>query len=111
MTILDYQAIEADVNKIATIPFLGREGTIDTVTLINQETKSSDNVGFSVSGNIITVSFIDIWEYLEIDSSISMVLKSAGKSLYRDIIIFDGRLDTQEDYSENEESDTGYVFG
>ena len=39
------------------------------------------------------------------------IFNTSGDIIYRDIVVFEGRLDSNSDYTQNEGDDSGYVFG
>ena len=111
MTILDYNQIDTDLDKLVSIPFIGRSGSISSVVLINKDTKEEYTPTYVESTNEVTVDFSSFWADLTIDTILSIIVKGVSNNLYRDIVVFNGRIDTKLDYTQNEQSGTGYVFG
>lgn len=112
MTILNYT--DAIANGFAILHFTGRDGSISKVVLTNQESKKKHEVGFELFGGYVQFGFRAFIEAEDItnDSTFSIELLGDGDECrYRDIVVFEGRMDTQSDYTENTESGTGYVFG
>lgn len=112
MTILNYT--DVITNKYGILHFTGRDGSISKVVLTDQESKKEYEVGFQLFGSYVQFNFNDFTNSGEVtkDSSYSIKLISTrDKCIYRDIIVFEGRMNTQSDYTENTESGTGYVFG
>ena len=124
MTILNYESLLSSVT-ITLSEVVGRQQLgMYEADFINQETKERFTIPVTRSvfnppfGDPIiglpTVLMTDIINSVgfNINSTFSITVKSQlNEVIYRDIIVFDGRLDTQSDYTENEESGTGYVFG
>jgi hypothetical protein len=112
MTILRYK--EVITNEYGILHFTGRDGSISKVVLTNQESKTEHEVDFELFASYVQFSFRDfiITGDITNDSTFSIkLLSSRDECRYRDIIVFEGRMDTQSDYKENTESGTGYVFG
>lgn len=112
MTILNYE--EVTTNGYGILHFTGRDGSISKVVLTNQESKKVYEVPFVLYGSYVQFGFADVIGGQDItnDSTFSIkLLGSEDKCRYRDIVVFEGRMDTQSDYTENTESGTGYVFG
>ena len=111
MTILDYNQIDTDLDKLVSIPFIGRSGSISSIVLINKDTKEEYTPTYTESADGVTVDFSSFWADLTIDTILSIIVKGVSNNLYRDIVVFNGRIDTKLDYTQNEQSGTGYVFG
>ncbi len=111
MTILDYNQIDISRDKLVLIPFIGRDGFISSIVLINKDTKEEYTPAYTESTDGVTVDFSSFWSDLNIDTILSIVVKGSSNNLYRDIVVFNGRIDTKLDYTQNEKSGTGYVFG
>ncbi len=112
MTILNYT--DAIANERGTLHFTGRDGSISKVVLTNQESKREVEVLFQLFSGYVQFDFGKFIEAEDItnDSTFSIELLGDGDECrYRDIVVFEGRMDTQSDYTENTESGTGYVFG
>jgi hypothetical protein len=112
MTILNYT--DAITNGYGILHFTGRDGSISKVVLTNQESKKEYEVQFQLFGGYVQFGFREFTDTEDItnDSTFSIkLLGASNKCRYRDIIVFEGRMDTQSDYTENTESGTGYVFG
>lgn len=112
MTILNYK--EVITVGYGVLHFTGRDGSISKVVLTNQESKREHEVLFDLFPSYIKFDFRRFIETEDItnDSTFSIKLLGAnGECIYRDIVVFEGRMDTQSDYTENTESGTGYVFG
>ena len=112
MTILNYE--DTTQTRFGTVHYTGRNGSVNEVILTNKESKKSLSVSFTDSGTSLLVDlggFIDASD-INKDSSFSIEINnSVGFSLYRDIVVFEGRVNGKLDYTQNEESGTGYVFG
>lgn len=112
MTILNYE--DTIQTRFGTVYYTGRDASINEVILTNKESKSSYSVSFTDFSTSLYVDFGSFIDALDInkDSTFSIsFLSSDGLSLYRDIVVFDERIDSKSDYTQNEESGTGYVFG
>ena len=110
MTILNYT--ETKENGYFEIHYTGRDGFVTKALVTNQETKQEYlQVATVQSEGVVRVGeakdmFLDKDNTLTVD-----LLTTEGYLIYSDIIVFEGRMDTQSDYTENTESGTGYVFG
>lgn len=112
MTILNYT--DAITNKFGILHFTGRDGSISKIVLTNQESKKEYEVSFQLFGGYVQFGFSDFIDEEDItnDSTFSIKLLGAGDDcIYRDIIVFEGRMNTNLDYSESTNTETGYVFG
>jgi len=112
MTILNYTNSIKD--EFAVLHFTGRDYSINGVLLTNQESKKEYNVGFEALPSSVKFSLTEVIAEGDItkDSTFSIkLLASQGKRVYMDIIVFSGRIDAKLDYTQNENSETGYVFG
>lgn len=112
MTIITYSTF---INSI-TIPFIlrGDDAEVIGAKVRNQETKESIDVlvgaGTVVSSDSFKVSVADILTGINENTTFSVELYDGdGNPLYRDIVVFDERLDTESDYEQNDE-DNEYVF-
>jgi hypothetical protein len=112
MTILNYTDVID--SGFGILHFTGRDGSISKVVLTNQESKKEYEVQFQLFGGYVQFGFREFTDTEDItnDSTFSIeLLGDEDKCRYSDIIVFEGRMDTQSDYTENTESGTGYVFG
>lgn len=112
MTILNYEDTIQD--RYGTVYYTGRDASVNQVVLTNKESKVSISVGFTDFSTSLYVNFGYFIDSSDIkkDSTFSInFLSDDGLSLYRDIVVFDERIDSESDYTQNEESVTGYVFG
>ncbi len=112
MTILNYTDTIRD--EYAILYFTGRDYTIAEVVLTNQESKKEYSVVFLESSNSVQFDIRKLIQDEDISNDSTLLIKlvdSEGRYIYTDIVVFEGRINTQLDYTEDEESDTGYVFG
>ena len=112
MTILNYT--DVITNRYGILHFTGRDGSISKVVVTNQESRKEYEVGFQLFASYVQFGFSDFIDSEDItnDSTFSIKLLGSGnKCRYRDIIVFEGRVDNVSDYQQNEETNTGYVFG
>ena len=112
MTILNYT--ETIKNEYAILYFTGRDYSIDRVVLTNQESKKEYDVGFEPFPSSVQFGLREAMSEDDAnnDSTFSIkLIDSKGRLIYTDIVVFEGRINTQLDYTEDEESNTGYVFG
>ena len=112
MTILNYDTV-LETQKVF-INFTGRDVDILNVKIVNQETKTVyDDVAFTQNFESVilfypTQSMID---GMTKESTLSAVLSGLNDEvIYRDIIVFEGRVESKNDYKENQSDNTGYVF-
>ena len=55
---------------------------------------------------------IDLGDSFDKEKTLSVeIFNTSGDIIYRDIVVFEGRLDSNSDYTQNEGDDSGYVFG
>jgi len=110
MTILNYT--ETTGNGYFDIHYTGRDGLVTKALVTNQETKQEYlQVATVQSESVVRVEGArDMFSGK--DNTFTVDLRTTeGYTIYSNIIVFEGRMDTQSDYTENTESETGYVFG
>jgi hypothetical protein len=109
MTILNYTKVTE--RGYFDIHYTGRDGFVTKALLTNQETKQEYLEVATVQGEGV-VRVGEVRMLLGKDNTFTVDLfTTEGYLIYSDIIVFEGRMDTQSDYTENTESGTGYVFG
>ncbi len=109
MTILNYTKT-TEIGYF-DIHYTGRDGLVTKALLTNQETKQEYLEIATVQGEGV-VRVGEVRMLLDKDNTFTVDLfTTEGYLIYSDIIVFEGRMDTQSDYTENTESGTGYVFG
>ena len=112
MTIFDYDSL-----PIISVPFILRDADniADSVLVVNQETKETATLIIDDTSVFYDGYFtIDITELLTgVDENTSLTvsaLDTDGNPIYRDIVVFEQRLDTASDYEQNDETGE-YIFG
>lgn len=110
MTILNYT--ETTGNGYFEVHYTGRDGFVTKALITNQETKQEYLQIATVQGDGVVRVEEARGMFLSKDDTLTVdLLTSNGDLIYSDIIVFEDRMDTQSDYTENTESGTGYVFG
>lgn len=110
MTIFDYTSLPTIV-----VPFILRDiGSPTGVYVTNQETKErifceANDTSVFLDG-YFTIDITELIDGVDINTSLLvMVVESDGNPLYRDIVVFEDRIDTELDYEQND-TDNEYVF-
>lgn len=111
MTVANYNASIS--NNSIRVNHTGRDGSIRVVKMINQETKKVYFLDFTKSTGEVNIDITPlIDDQVNKDNTFSVILLDiSNNSIYRDILVFDGRVDSVSDYKQDEGTDTGYVFG
>jgi hypothetical protein len=111
MTIFDYTNLPT-----ISVPYILRDADNIAVTVMvtNQETKESASLPVDDTSVFYDGYFtIDVTELLagvnENTTFLVSVLDVDSKPIYRDIVVFEQRLDTVSDYEENDETGE-YIF-
>jgi hypothetical protein len=99
---------------ILTIYKTGRDYTITSILIINQETRNKYTLteNYSENGNILTIDLTLSGLLAEIkdNTAISVICYNGTDIIvYRDIVVFNGVLNTEGDYEQLPSSDE-YVF-
>lgn len=110
MTILNYTTTTG--NGYFEMYYTGRDGVVTKALVTNQETKQE----YLQTATVQSKGVVRVGEartmFSDKDNTFTVdLLTTEGGLIYSDIIVFEGRMDTQSDYTENTESGTGYVFG
>lgn len=111
MKILDYDSTVA--SELIFYDFVGRRklGSPISALVINQETKEEFLLPVDETTFSIPLTDVINGKSFNRNSTFSIVyLAEFGGVIYRDIIIFNDRLDTQQDYTQDNSKDTEYIF-
>jgi len=106
----------ADINSlpVITLNVTGREGSGTSVTVIDQESKESTQVSnFTyIQGESLTFSIEDqiFVDRLEKNSTLSVILYDNTIPLYRDIVRFNGELNTANEYTQYNNEDDYFIY-
>lgn len=111
MTIFDYGNLPT-----ITINYILRDEDNEAVgvNVKNMETKEStyctvDDTSFFYDG-YFTIDVTEIQSGINVNSTLLVsAIDSDGNPIYRDIVIFDDRMDTEADY-EQDDTDDEYIF-
>jgi len=111
MTVANYNTSIS--NNAIKVNYTGRDGSIRVVKMINQETKKVYFLDFVKDISSVEIDIRPlIDDNVNKDNTFSLILLDiSNNSIYRDILVFDGRVDNVSDYKQDEETNTGYVFG
>ena len=112
MTILDYNTINQITDKMVNIPLIGRSGVIQSVTILNKETKEEYIVGFTEPDEGgLQLDLTPFWSSLAVESTLSLIVKGDNLVLFRDIIVFRDSLGTEENYNQYNTDERYFIYG
>lgn len=113
MTIANLQSVISN-SGLLDVYFTGRDLVLSSVDVTKQETRVAyKGLPFTlVSSGRVEIDITPIIkDGLTIESTLTLVMRdSLNKSIYRDIIVFEGRVNSTNDYEQTEGGDNGYIF-
>ena len=114
MTIENFE--QALSNTYINIAVSARGGDISRSTIrIKELDVVFENISSVQEGVFVKIDItelIDLGDSFDKEKTLSVeIFNTSSDVIYRDIVVFEGRLDSNSDYTQNEGDDSGYVFG
>ena len=114
MTIENFE--QASSNSYILVALSARGGTISHSTIRVKELglvfENTLSIQEGMFAKIDITKLIDLGDSFDKEKTLSVeIFNTSGDIIYRDIVVFEGRLDSNSDYTQNEGDDSGYVFG